>query len=34
MPRGGLPYEKDGVLFGNFEKNAQDVPRSCFVGVA
>ena len=31
---GGLRYKKDRVLSGNFEKNPEDVPRSCFVGVA
>ena len=33
-PRGGLPYQKGGVLLGNFEKNFKDVLRSFFVGAA
>ena len=34
MKRTGEDRGSLGVLYANFEKNSQEVPRSCFVGVA
>jgi len=31
---GRLQINRMGVLVKNFEKNSQEIPRSCFVGVA
>ena len=32
-PLGASHIKRTGVLVGNFEKNSQEVPRTCFVGV-